>query len=99
MPFVLAAIFAAFHLIVVGGMILESPQGGEGFAYAFVSYELPTLLLCLHVPVVGKYLCHGLSSDHYAVVMISGTVVYALIGFAFGIAIVRIRELIARRRG
>lgn len=99
LPFVLAAIFAAFQLIVVGGLILESPQGGEGFAFAFVAYEWPLLVLCLHVPVIGQYLCHGLSGDHYSVVLVSGTLIYALAGFAIGVGIVWIRALIARRWG
>lgn len=97
LPVVLAVIFAAFHLIVVGGMILESPQGGEGFAYAFIAYEWPLLLLCLHVPVFGQYLCHGVSGNHYSVVLVTGTVVYALIGFGIGAAIIRIRALLASR--
>lgn len=96
MPLVLAAIFAAFHLIVMGGAILESPQGGEGFAFVFAVYEWPLLLLCLHAPAFGQYLCHAVSGDHNSVLLISGTLIYALIGFLVGALIDWTRAFIER---
>lgn len=87
LPFLLAAIFAAFHLIVVGGVILESAGsgGGEGFAFAILVYDFPLIVLCQWPP--GTYLCYGVAHGSYSVLLISGTVLYGLVGFVIGIMI------------
>lgn len=90
----MAAIFAAFHLIVLGGAILESPQGGEGFAFVVLVYDWPLLALSQHCAICGhKY--HGWGFEKL-VILWAGTLMYALAGLLIGTAINGVRSLIER---
>jgi hypothetical protein len=95
LPLLLAAIFAAFHLIVVGGA-LESGSGGEGLAVVILAYDFLLLALCQHAHTLGGYLCYGVSHGSFAVLLISGTVMYGLAGFVIGV-VIRLRALATRR--
>ena len=48
----LPVIFAAFHLVVVGGSMLEAGvNDDEGLAYVVIIYDLPLFVLCKNVAV------------------------------------------------
>lgn len=95
LPLWLTAIFAAFHLIVIGGAMLESPQGGEGFAFVIAAYDWPLLALCKNTALCGhKYHGPGVAN---LVILLAGTLIYALAGFVIGTVIGWLRVLIAPR--
>lgn len=92
----LAVIFAAIHFIVVGGGILMGAQNGDG-ALGLVFWDLPLLELCAHSPL-GRYVC-SFSPRGWAIYVLAGTLIYALIGFVIGAAIDGLRALIVHRWG
>lgn len=89
----LPAIFGAFHFIALGLSILDADwRGGEGLGYAMVLSDGPLLALCQHHGLVDNFLCGSPLS-----VLLTGTLMYAVVGFVIGAVIDWIRALIARR--
>lgn len=95
----LPVIFAAFHLIVVGGVLLDVARGaeGEGPAFAVFFYDLPLFVLAKHVHIDGSINFGPHSAELFF--LSAGTLMYALVGFLIGAAIDWIRAFIARRQG
>lgn len=94
----LPVIFAAFHLIVVGGAILEAGGGDdEGLAFAIYFADMPLFVLANHVHIHGSI--DSTPHDAELVFLWAGTLMYALVGFLIGAAIDWIRAFIARRQG
>lgn len=93
----LAAIFGAFHFIILGLSIIDADwRGGEGLGYGLALSDGPLLALCQHYRAVGTLLCYGTYRGNYVDLLVTGTLMYAMVGFIMGAAIDWIRALIAR---
>lgn len=92
LPLLLAVVFAAFHLIVIGGTLLESPPVGmeDWRGYVLVIYDFPLFMFCRFTPVCALY--HGPGS--LELFLFAGTLMYAFAGFLIGAVIDWIRPFI-----
>ena len=91
----LAVIFAAFHFIIVGSVLLDVARGaqGEGPAFAVFFADFPLFLLS-KIPI-GGHVDYG-PRIGTLIFLLAGTLMYALAGFILGVVINLIRGFIAR---
>lgn len=95
LAWLLAVIFGAIHLVVVGGGILEGAFDGDG-ALGLVLADWPLLALCWY-SALGRHLCSFIPRG-WVIYVLAGTLIYTLVGFVIGAVIDRIRTLIAQRQ-
>lgn len=88
----LPVIFAAFHFIAVGEMLLTGGENGDG-ALGLVMLDWPLLALCMHSPsdsALARYFC-SLAPHAWVHYLLAGTLMYALAGFVIGATIDGVR--------
>jgi hypothetical protein len=82
----LPVVFAAFHFIAVGDMLLTGGENGDG-ALGLLILDWPLILPCMHTHAAFARPFCSIAPGGWTLYLLAGTLIYALIGFAIGAAI------------
>jgi hypothetical protein len=77
-------IFAAFHLLTVVTTLVITQGGGEGQAFTVVLVDFPLVMLLQALPN-GSHILYGSTVAYVWFFSIAGTLMYAAIGYCFGV--------------
>jgi hypothetical protein len=95
-PWICAVIFAAFHVLVAVTTLVATQGSGEGQAFIVALVDCPRVVLLDALPN-GSYILYGSPVAFVWFFSIAGTLMYAAIGYCFGVLL---RALVTRlRRG
>jgi hypothetical protein len=96
LPLICALAFAAFHLLSAVSTLLATHGTGEGQAFTVALFDFPLVLLLQALPR-GGYILYDSPVAYVWSFSIAGTLMYAAIGYCFGVLLRALVLLITRK--